>query len=77
MSGSWTSSAPRERIRTGGSARLSTFFDGAIWFRPGRMAGKSGILLLRVVWPVGAEAPRILSLITPQNRAGGRRDDHE
>lgn len=37
--------------------------------------GTSGILIMRAGLPVGAEAPRILFLITPQNRAGGRRDD--
>ena len=70
MRGSWTSSVANERVRADDSRRLSTSFDRASLFRAGRMGGKSGIVVVQAEWPVGAEALRILSLITPQNRAG-------
>lgn len=76
MSGSWTSSTSLERVRKRGSARLSTFFDMAILFQPGRMRGKSGILVMRAGWPVGQKLHSRLFLNAPQNRGPERQDDH-
>jgi hypothetical protein len=76
MTGSWTFLVPRKRVRAGGSRRLSTFFDLAIQFRRGRGLGTWVILLLRAVWPVGAEAPQLLFSIAPKNSALGRRDKY-